>query len=533
METTPLLLSSKKEDASSSPNHQEERIDDSSAPTKKLSANKNNRRGLADSLSSTSIGRGKLRFNMRQQMKLQQQQKTLQRQQNKPVSVYNTIFPSKRNIVHEHHHTTTSSARKDDANNTKRSNQQRTSIGDISSLNIDTYKTTTTAEPSITSPTAAKKTHHSQLYTILNPKSHTPQSRLFQTSITSIILIDAFIYIISTEPQLQHYHPHFFYIVEGITSTIFLIELIARLMVCTEKKCYAKYYDSPIRSRWEYICTFQGLIDTLATLPFFIELLTGIDLPTLTYLRVFRLIRITRTRSYTKAVAAVGRVLYFNREILHVAALLGVYLVVVTSVLMYYLRPRGVEDVEGVDDISDFESIGSTMVLSILMLTGQGGPTGKLPWYTQSIVLLTGIFSVAMFAIPASMLTWGFEAEAQRLGIKAKRRALAKRRGQVICDSSSSSSSSSDSSSVSCLGEISTSDEEYMNIIGGEDEDENDDGKDMSQIIIGKASSLSKTDATNAVVQDLLQSMQTRIEQLEMKVTDTNAKLDLILAKLG
>jgi hypothetical protein len=65
METTPLLLSSKKEDASSSPNHQEERIDDSSAPTKKLSANKNNRRGLADSLSSTSIGRGNLRFNMR------------------------------------------------------------------------------------------------------------------------------------------------------------------------------------------------------------------------------------------------------------------------------------------------------------------------------------------------------------------------------------------------------------------------------------------------------------------------------------
>jgi hypothetical protein len=275
-----------------------------------------------------------------------------------------------------------------------------------------------------------------------------------------------------------------------------------------------------------YICSFQGLIDTLATLPFFIELLTGIDLPTLTYLRVFRLIRITRTRSYTKAVNAVGRVLYFNREILHVAALLGVYLVVVTSVLMYYLRPRGVNDVEAVDDISDFDSIGSTMVLSILMLTGQGGPTGKLPWYTQSIVLLTGIFSVAMFAIPASMLTWGFEAEAQRLGIKAKRRALAKRRGQVYT-SDTSSSSSSDSSSVSCLGDISTSDEEYMNIIGGGDEDKSDDAKGRSQ-----TSLLSKTDAIDAI-QDLLQSMQIRIEQLEQKVTDTNSKLDLILAKLG
>ena len=75
---------------------------------------------------------------------------------------------------------------------------------------------------------------------------------------------------------------------------------------------------------------------------------------------------------------------------------------------MYYLRPQG-DDVSLVDDASDFESISKTMVLSTLMLTGQGGPSGKLPWYTQLVVLLTGIFSVAMFAIPASMLTWGFE----------------------------------------------------------------------------------------------------------------------------
>lgn len=62
-----------------------------------------------------------------------------------------------------------------------------------------------------------------------------------------------------------------------------------------------------------------------------------------------------------------------------------------------------------------------------------------------------------------------------------------------------------------------------MNIIGGGDEDKSDDAK---------TSLLSKTDATY-VVQDLLQSMQIRIEQLEQKVTDTNSKLDLILAKLG
>jgi len=124
---------------------------------------------------------------------------------------------------------------------------------------------------------------------------------------------------------------------------------------------------------------------------------------------------------------------------------------------MYYLRPQG-DDVDLVDDASDFESISKTMVLSTLMLTGQGGPSGKLPWYTQLVVLLTGIFSVAMFAIPASMLTWGFEAEAERLGRRAKDRAMTRRKGEVYI--SETSSSSSESSDVSGYGDLSTSDEE-------------------------------------------------------------------------
>lgn len=86
---------------------------------------------------------------------------------------------------------------------------------------------------------------------------------------------------------------------------------------------------------------------------------------------------------------AVGRVFFFNREILQVAGLLGIYLVIITSILMYYLRPRG-NDVDGLDDPSDFESIASTMVLSILMLTGQGGPSGQLPWYDAHWLLLSG-----------------------------------------------------------------------------------------------------------------------------------------------
>ena len=98
---------------------------------------------------------------------------------------------------------------------------------------------------------------------------------------------------------------------------------------------------------------------------------------------------------------------------------------------MYYLRPKGDRDgeVEGkiesqnliqknfyldnspfsilswlidrfiyvlIYDIG-FESLGSTMYLATLMLTGQGGPDDNdLPWYTKAVVLLTGVFSIGM-----------------------------------------------------------------------------------------------------------------------------------------
>ena len=186
---------------------------------------------------------------------------------------------------------------------------------------------------------------------------------------------------------------------------------------------------------------------------------------------------------------------------------------------MYYLRPQG-DDVSLVDDASDFESISKTMVLSTLMLAGQGGPSGKLPWYTQLVVLLTGIFSVAMFAIPASMLTWGFEAEAERLGRRARDRAMARRKGQVYI--SETSSSSSESSDVSGYGDLSTSDEEYMRIIGGGSDDDDGDNSNRSN------GQRIPTSLTNEELQSIIR----RIDSMEQSLAQTNNKLDTILQKL-
>ena len=89
------------------------------------------------------------------------------------------------------------------------------------------------------------------------------------------------------------------------------------------------------------------------------------------------------------------------------AGVLGLILLLTTSTLLYFVNKD--------NDPVQFGSIPKTMYLSVMMLTGQGEPEGDMDSLTQLIVVFTAIGSVAVLAIPASMLAWGFEAEAERL----------------------------------------------------------------------------------------------------------------------
>ena len=57
--------------------------------------------------------------------------------------------------------------------------------------------------------------------------------------------------------------------------------------------------------------------------------------------------------------------------------------------------------------------IPSAVFVSAMMLTGQASPEGEMDAPLRAVVLITAFLSVPFFAVPAAMLTWGFEGEAQ------------------------------------------------------------------------------------------------------------------------
>jgi hypothetical protein len=347
-----------------------------------------------------------------------------------------------------------------------------------------------------------KRKIKSLVYTILNPRSRQLPAICFKWFISSIIVVDFIFFVISTEPAYRDKQYDIFRIEEIITSSIFLGEYLARLYTITENKKYGDL--GPFWGRLSFAIKFSSLVDLFATLPCFLELSTGWELPTLTYLRTFRLLRILKASGFVQATDAVWRVIYYNRAILWVAVFVGLFMILTTSTLMFYLRPgknyksdgkfhtarsvflsgpkavaalisHGIPlqpislvlsssnfpllDVIIVTFCEEFESILSTMYLSTLMLTGQGLDLPDLPWYTKGVVLITSAFSIGMFAIPVSMLTWGFEAEAERCAKRSRQ--LEKRR-------MSRENSSYDGSST----EDYSTDEEYQKIIAGEDTDD-------------------------------------------------------------
>eukprot|EP00525_Craspedostauros_australis_P006005 CAMPEP_0198112148 /NCGR_PEP_ID=MMETSP1442-20131203/4046_1 /TAXON_ID= /ORGANISM="Craspedostauros australis, Strain CCMP3328" /LENGTH=218 /DNA_ID=CAMNT_0043768833 /DNA_START=11 /DNA_END=667 /DNA_ORIENTATION=+ len=164
------------------------------------------------------------------------------------------------------------------------------------------------------------------------------------------------------------------------------------------------------------------------------------------------------------------------------------------------------------------------MYLSTLMLTGQGGPSGDLPWYTKGVVLLTGAFSIGMFAIPASMLTWGFEAEAERCAKRA--RAMSRRNNDANNNATSETNDNDDDDNWSDSTLDYSTDEEYQKIIAGEDseDDDDDDDDDHGNIamkhLLAKFAAADADGSGNISLQEFISLVQQQQQQQQQNATN-------------
>ena len=303
-------------------------------------------------------------------------------------------------------------------------------------------------------------THHAPSRSLLSRtlSGDSPYSAAYQY-VTGLLLVGSIVLVVadSVEPWASR-NVQLLTTADGLISTATALDYAARLATCTERAVYGDL--GPVRGRLLWMRSWEAMVDAAASLPFFVDVLLPIvEIPPLTWLRVFRIARIFRTSHYVAAVRTAGRVLFVNREILYVALTLVSFMIFVTSAMLFFAGGDECGAKNGLD------SLPGAMYAAVLMLTGLGSPEGELNVALRLVTVLTAFLSVPFFAVPAAMLTWGFEGEAARLAAHERRRF---HRKQVYGGSADGDSSDDDEEDGDDDAELA----EYLDGVGGGEEAE-------------------------------------------------------------
>jgi len=235
-----------------------------------------------------------------------------------------------------------------------------------------------------------------------------PSSKYFQMALVFLICCNTILFAISTLNNVSRRARRFFDLIEMVTVVLFTIEYVLRLWTITENPIYVH----PFFGRLKYLISFPALIDISSILPFYLTLMMpakGVKWPMMTWLRALRVFKILEVQRYKKAIGFLYDVIRINREVLGIGTSVAVLLLLMTATVLYFVRPPNDEE---------FSNVFQCMYLAILMLTGQGipdTPDGGFPLLTKFAIAITALFSVAIFALPAAVLAYGFEVEADRL----------------------------------------------------------------------------------------------------------------------
>jgi len=283
---------------------------------------------------------------------------------------------------------------------------------------------------------------HRWYHSLLRPHSHRWYAFAYRRLVEALIVVCIINYILETESFFKSCCTPYFNTFEAVVSSIFALEYFLKIYTVPKRSVNSHIPSEEARLKWVF--SSESFIDLVSWLPFFVEIMCGVNPANSEGLLMLRLVRVFKLPVVWRSLRLVSRVLYYNYEILGSSLLVCFMMMLFCSTLLFYTRPRA-SDVT-LDPMDDFSSILACMYLAILMLSGQGEPLGVMPWYTRIVISITALFAIAQFAIPAAMLTWGFEQEAEHNIVKENERVkkAADRRiqGKFIADSSSSSDAS-------------------------------------------------------------------------------------------
>ncbi|MES1911027.1 MAG: hypothetical protein MHM6MM_003528 [Cercozoa sp. M6MM] len=247
------------------------------------------------------------------------------------------------------------------------------------------------------------------------------RAHFVQLFLLGCVLLNLVAFALSTEESLSHSTT--LQAIEIGTVAVFAFEYVLRCWCSVEDPRY------PGRHRfWQHVFSFGALVDLAALIAGITALILEHKFEAVgAWLRVLRVLNIFKADQLQAALRSVRRVLRRNRHVLAVGVIICLVLLVITSVLLYATW--------GDVDHDRFGSVPRASFYAVMLLTGQGlDNVESLGLWMHVLVAVTSVFSVAIFAVPAAMLAWGFEAEAERLAARSQKRKQLNNQSEIDLD---------------------------------------------------------------------------------------------------
>jgi voltage-gated potassium channel len=230
-----------------------------------------------------------------------------------------------------------------------------------------------------------------------------PVSYWYKVFSVSLISASVLSVVLETVPALFGQYGAFFAIFECISVAIFTVEYVLHVAIADTDPRYQR----PFWGRLKFLVSPLALVDLVAVLPFYLPMVTPVDLRFMRVLRLLRLMRIFKIGRYSESMEVMGAVIHSKKEELLVTTAVALMMLTVVSSLMYYLENAAQPQI--------FSSIPAAMWWGVATLTTVGygdiypiTPLGKL------LGGFSALMGIGMFALPAGILGSAFVVEMQK-----------------------------------------------------------------------------------------------------------------------
>ena len=209
----------------------------------------------------------------------------------------------------------------------------------------------------------------------------TPQGRIFDLSILTLIILSLFSFSLETMPNLSATGHLWLQRFETVSVIVFSIEYLLRVYVASPKR--------------KYVFSFFGLVDLLAILPYFVGL--HIDLRSVRAFRILRLFRILKLARYSAAARRFHRALIIAKE--EIILFLGAALVIL------YLAAVGIYQFENEAQPEAFGSVFHCLWWAVATLTTVGyGDVYPVTVGGRIFTFVILVIGLGVISVPAGLV---------------------------------------------------------------------------------------------------------------------------------